>query len=183
MDMTKLNPWNWFKKEDEQAPLLPIRRDEDDKRGASGSLASLHSEIDRLFDQAFRGFGFDSPLSRPSALTRLAGTAFKPSIDVAGSEKEYTITAELPGMDEKDISIELKGDSLIIKGEKRQEESSEDKGFYRVERSYGAFQRILHVPTDADTDNITARSDNGVITITLPRKDAPDTETKQITIE
>jgi HSP20 family protein len=176
MDFAKLNPWNWLKKEDEQEKVLPGKQEE--SRGgeafARSPLTALHTEIDRIFDSALNRFGLS---------TGTAG-AFKPKMDIAGSEKEYTITAEIPGVDEKDIVIDLKGDTLIIKAEKRQEERTEDKGYYRVERSYGSYQRVLAVPKDVDTDAVKARYNSGVLTITLPRKSiALEPQGKRITIE
>jgi len=108
---------------------------------------------------------------------------FKPSVDISGSEKEYVISAELPGVDEKDISLELKGDALIIKAEKQREKKTEDKGYYRVERRYGSFQRVLAVPEDADAEGIKANYKKGVLTVTLPRKKGVESAaTKKIAI-
>jgi HSP20 family protein len=174
MDFARLNPWNWFKKEDEQEKVLPKR--EEAKGGetfARSPLTALHSEIDRIFDTALNRFGLSTGPAGP----------FKPKVDIAGSEREYTVTAEIPGVDEKDIVVELKGDSLIIRAEKRQEERTEDKGYYRVERSYGSYQRILAVPKDVDTDAVRAKYDSGVLTVTLPRKAiAPEPRGKRINI-
>jgi len=104
-------------------------------------------------------------------------------VDIAGSEKEYVISAELPGVDEKDIHVELRGDSLILSAEKRQEAKSEGKGFYRIERSYGSFQRVLAVPDDADTDAVKASYKKGVLTVTLPRKASIAPVSRRIAIE
>lgn len=183
MDIAKLNPWNWFKREDE-GKTLPVQGAQTGSGGASAHpLESLHGEIDRMFDRAFRGFGFDRPFFGPGSLFARGDEAFKPRVDIAGTETEYTITAELPGVEEKDITLELNGDALIIRGEKQQEQESKDKGYYSVERSYGSFQRVLTVPADADTEGIKAAYKNGVVTVTLPRKKALQDETRKIEIE
>lgn len=185
MATNKLNPWNWLKKEDEEEKILPVKRHELSRRHRlpHNPLLNLHDEIDRLFDQTFRGIEFPSPFFKKHPFHSLSEGLLKPDVDISGTEKEYTITAELPGMTDEDISIEVKGDSLILKGEKRQEEKSEEEGYYRVERNYGSFQRVLTVPKDADVDNIKAQYRSGVITITLPRKSEAIAETKKISIE
>ena len=185
METSKLNPWNWLKKEDEEDKILPVKRHEVSRRHRlpHSPLLNLHDEIDRIFDKAFQGVEFSSPFFNKHPFHRLSEGLLKPDVDISGTEKEYTITAELPGMTGEDISIEMKGDSLILKGEKRQEETSEEEGYYRVERNYGSFQRVLTVPKDADVDNIKAQYRSGVITITLPRKAEAITETKKISIE
>ncbi len=178
MDYAKLNPWNWFKREDEQeqSPSLPTRQAGPAPAGRSMALktplADLHSEVNRIFDRAFQGFGFPAPTGeeRLPSFERLENAVLKPRVDISGSEEEYAVAVELPGVEEKDISVELKGDTLIIRAEKKREEKTEDKGWYRVERSYGAFQRVLSVPEDADVDGVKAKYDNGVLNISLPRK-------------
>lgn len=175
MDNNKLNPWNWLKKEDEQEKELPVKHREMKRRHRGGNpLLNLHDEIDRLFDKAFT---FDR-----EAFPMVKEGVLKPEVDISGTDTEYIVTAELPGMTEEDISIEMKGDALVLKGEKRQEKKSEEEGYYRVERTYGSFQRVLTVPKDADVDNIKAKYKNGVITITLPRKAEAMQEAKKIEI-
>lgn len=179
MDIAKLNPWNWFKKEDEQEKALPVKRRDTQEYAANHPLLSLHNEIDRIFDATLRDFGMQRwPLRETEG-----PSLFKPKVDIAGSDKEYSITAELPGIEEKDITLELQGDALVIKAEKRQETKKEDKGYYRVERSYGSFQRVLAVPEDADTEQIKAKYDKGVLHVTLPRKETVESSAKRIAIE
>ncbi|MDQ7831439.1 MAG: Hsp20/alpha crystallin family protein [Desulfovibrionaceae bacterium] len=185
MDFAKLNPWNWFTKEDEQTAAPPAVQGGSPAKPSfpETPFPSLHPGMERFFENAFRNFGFPRGawpgfLSGPES-----GGVAKPKVDITGSEKEYTVSAELPGIDEKDIHIELKGECLIIRAEKRQEEKSEDKGYYRVERRFGAFQRVLSVPQDADTDNIKATCKNGVVTITMPRTAAKEPSARRIAIE
>lgn len=181
MDIARLNPWNWFKKEDEQEKSLPVVQTREAEVSPYNSLLNLHAEMDKFFDNVFRGFGIRFPLLRTSGPS-LEGGFLKPKVDVAGSDTEYTITAELPGLEEKDVTVEIKGDSLVIRGEKRKEEKTEGKDYYRVERSYGSFQRVLNIPEDADVDGIKAKYRNGVITVTLPRKAQTALESRRIAL-
>ncbi len=181
MDIARLNPWNWFKREDEQEKSLPVVQTRDAEAAPYNPLLSLHAEMDRFFENVFRGFGLRLPLLRPSGPSLEAGF-LKPKVDVAGSDKEYTVTAELPGLEEKDVVVEVKGDSLVIRGEKRKEEKAEGKDYYRVECSYGSFQRVLNIPEDADVDGIKAKYRNGVVTVTLPRKAQAAMEFRRIAL-
>lgn len=181
MDLKKLAPWNWFRKEEEHQPAtLPVQR-YGHPRDAS-PMAQFHQDIDRLFDSFFRGFGFPSMgFGRESA--PLAQTDWlKPTLDIAANDKEYAISVELPGVDEKDVELELSDETLIIKGEKKQEKERKEQNYYRMERSYGSFQRVLSLPEDAEQDGIVASYKHGVLTITIPRKARAATKAKQITI-
>jgi len=169
MDVKKLVPWNWFKKEEEQESRPAAVRQGYPGSGFYGPLAQLHQEIDRLFDTVFRGFGA-WPLAAEDPLTRLGAGVLKPTLDIGATDEEYTISVEVPGVDEKDIQLELVGDTLTIRGEKRQEREERGRNFYRMERAYGTFQRILSLPEDADQDHIEASFNKGVLTITIPRR-------------
>jgi len=178
MDFTKLAPWNWFKKEEEEsAKVVPVRHDEH-KAELPASLHDLHTEVNRLFDSLKHGFGTGWPGG-----SLFHTDWFKPSLDVASDDKEYSIKVELPGIDAADISIEFSENTLKIKGEKRQEKEEKGKDFYRVERSYGSFQRILDLPEDSDADNITSAYKDGVLSIKIPRKMLPKADTKKIEIK
>ncbi|QLA17745.1 Hsp20/alpha crystallin family protein [Desulfolutivibrio sulfoxidireducens] len=185
MDYAKLNPWNWFKKEDEQDKSPSVRPDEPPaKRPFPASpFFGAPGDMDTFMDRAFRTFGLPAaPWTWPFGGSK-EGEVARPRVDITGSEKEYTISAELPGIEEKDIQVELKGDALVIKAEKTQEEKTEDKGYYRMERRYGSFRRVLAVPGDADVEGVKAGYKNGVLTITMPRKASVEAETKRIAIE
>ncbi|MEF3696343.1 Hsp20/alpha crystallin family protein [Desulfolutivibrio sp.] len=185
MDFAKLNPWNWFTKEDAQDAAPPAAPGAPPAKPSfpESPFPSLHPDTERFFENAFRNFGFPRGMWPGFISGPESGGIAKPKVDITGSEKEYTVSAELPGIDEKDIHIELKGDCLIIRAEKRQEEKSEDKGYYRVERRFGAFERVLSVPKDADTANIKATCKNGVVTITMPRTAAQEPSARRIAIE
>lgn len=130
---------------------------------------SMRREMDKLFDQFSDGFTFPA-LSRvenlwPSLGTELASLA----IDVTEDDKAYKVTAELPGLEEKDVNITLNNDVLLIKGEKRQQKEEKDKNHYLCERSYGAFQRSFALPIDVDRNAVTAQIAKGVLTVTMPK--------------
>jgi HSP20 family protein len=148
---------------------VPIRRDEE------SPFVSLRREMDSLFDNFFRGFNvepFDS---------RLGG--FSPRIDVTEDGKKIKISAELPGMDEKDIDLSMQNDTLTIKGEKREEKEDKGKDYYRMERSYGSFIRTIPLPVEVDTDKVEAKFKKGVLSITLPKTAEAVAETKKISVK
>ena len=178
MDFTKLAPWNWFKKEDEHnATVLPVRR-----IGASSGfpvlLHDVETEFNHMFDSLKRALRGEI-----ESTSLLAADWFKPSLDVASDDKEYGVKIELPGIDASNISIEYSSNTLKIKGEKRQEKEEKEKNYYRVERSYGSFERILDLPEDSDSDNITSSYKDGVLSITIPRKMLPKKDSKKIDIK
>ena len=182
MDLKKLAPWNWFKKEEELQPVtLPVLRS--DQLHRESPIAQFHQEIDRMFDSFFRGFGFPS-MGLGRGLAPLAPSEWlKPTLDIAAGDKEYVISVELPGVDEKDVQLELSEDTLVIKGEKKQEREEKEKNYYRMERSYGSFRRVLSLPEDAEQDGIAAAYRHGILTIAIPRKVGARKEFKQITIK
>ncbi len=178
MDLGKLAPWNWFKKEEEEGgKIVPVRSDIE-KSEFPASLHDLHVEFNHLFDTLKHGLSGGMPSS-----TLFKGDWFKPSLDVASDEKEYSVKVELPGIEAGNISIEYTDNTLKIKGEKRQEKEEKEKDFYRIERSYGSFQRILDIPQDADTENITSSYKDGVLSIKIPRKSLPKSDARKIEIK
>ena len=185
MELKKLAPWNWFKKEEEIEHSIPVKHTEKGgyypERYYDPTL-SIHRDIDRLFDQFFRGFGM--PASSRSGMWPSLGDSglIKPNIDLSASEREYLLTVEIPGVNEKDVAIDIKGSTMTVKGEKRQEKEEKEKNYYRIERSYGSFQRVLSLPEDVDQDAIKASFKNGILSITMPRKTLPKGEVKQIEI-
>ncbi|GJL73647.1 MAG: heat-shock protein Hsp20 [Nitrosomonas sp.] len=190
MDLHKLNPWNWFKHEEsekDKKETVPVQRDNYalSQSPFVNNISQLHHEIDRLFDDTFRGFGL-SPVSRPPLWDPMHHNdfmpAFKASVDVASDGKQYTISLEAPGLEQKDVSLELKDRVLIIKGNKQQEQEESDKHYYRIERRYGAFERVLALPDDADSNSIHATMDKGLLKITIPRTNVVESEAKTIEI-
>ncbi|MFC1657129.1 Hsp20/alpha crystallin family protein [Candidatus Moduliflexota bacterium] len=184
MDISKIKPWNWFKKEqEEQVRDLPVKRPSTE---FYGPLTNLHEEVDRLFNEAFRRFGMPSLFRDdfwPRGAQPAAPTIMRPNVDISAGKNEYLITIEVPGIDEKDVKLELSNNTLTIKGEKRQEQEEKDRDHYRIERSYGSFQRVLSLPEDADQSGITAKFKNGVLTVGLPRRPEKKKNVKLIDIQ
>ncbi|MBD3700356.1 Hsp20/alpha crystallin family protein [Klebsiella pneumoniae] len=175
IDFKKLAPWNWFKNEQQEQQTvssLPVQRN--DLPAASGPVSpilQLHREIDRLFDDAFRGFGFPA-LNMPQWPSDWSGM-LKPAPGHPRKPTSSTrLPSEVPGVEEKDIQITLDNDVLMVRGEKRQEQEKKEGGFHRVERSYGSFQRALNLPDDANRrDSIKASFKNGVLTVTIDKRE------------
>lgn len=169
--------------EEKSGNKVPIQRNDDKKYRDefAGPLRDFHRDINRLFDQTFRDFGFSSfDMDRPFMHT--SGGGFRPMTDLAATDKEYTITVEVPGAEKDDVKIEVANNVMTISGEKKQKKEEEQKDFYRRERFYGSFQRVLSLPEDADQDHIKASFKQGVLTVTMPRKDMPKPDVKEIEI-
>jgi HSP20 family protein len=131
------------------------------RRNGDDPFQSLHREIDRLFDDAFRGFG---AVPAQSALRDWA-----PRVDLKETESEIQVTAELPGVDEKDVEVTLADDVLTIKGEKKVEKEETKKDYYLMERAYGSFYRALPMPAGIDPGKVKADFSKGVLSVTLPK--------------
>lgn len=195
MNLEKLKPWNWFKHEDDTADntaQIPMQRDEASRTALSTwqqrdqhPVLQLHQQSDRLFNDAFSGFGMPSLRVSPAQLDWLdVGriNAYRPQIDLSGDDKQYEITLDVPGLSENDLSIEIKGDMLVVRGQKEETNEHQDKLFYSVERSYGAFKRTLSLPTDANTDYIQPRLKDGVLRLVIQRSQAEQADVKRINI-
>jgi HSP20 family protein len=183
MDLKKLAPWNWFKKEEEHGSDVPVRHTQPSalKGRDTHDPFKVIGDLGRMLDSTLKGW---SPLNVDSLLTPLSASGLlRPQVDIGASSDEYSISVEIPGVTEKDIALEVLGDSLIIKGEKCQEQESRDKSYYRVERSYGSFQRLLSLPEDAEHDKISAVFKNGVLTVSIPRCRTASAQVKNIEIK
>lgn len=178
-DLKKWAPWNWFKKEQDAqqgASHIPVAKADLPANPPPASLdplLQLHREVDRVFDEAFRGFGLSWPrFSLPTMASGWQGL-LRPALDIQETDTQYRITLEVPGVDEKDIQLTLDDDVLWIRGEKRQEQERQEGQYHRIERSYGSFQRALNLPEDANQDAIKATFKNGVLAITIDRRAPP----------
>ncbi|MCP4433026.1 MAG: Hsp20 family protein [Gammaproteobacteria bacterium] len=190
MNLEKLNPWNWFQHEEEgvKGHAIPVTRDDSDMHAGltgAGSLFRLHRDMDRWFDDALNSFGM--PLSRPGLPSSRQPSAamsnfFRPQIDVSADDNSYEIALDVPDMSESDISVEVKDDMLLIKGQKEDRREDQDKHFYRVERSYGSFQRTLALPGDANADEIKADLEKGVLRLQIPRRETTKQDVRHISI-
>lgn len=137
-------------------------------------LEKLRQQVDHLFEDFNRGSGL-SPFGRslfdaePFWRRELIGHGM-PAVDITEKDKSFEISAELPGMDQKNIEIKLSNGSLIIKGEKKEDKEEKRKGYHLSERHYGAFERVFTLPKGVDAEKIDARFSNGVLSISLPKK-------------
>ena len=136
-------------------------------------LFTVRNEMNRLFDNFFTGW--------PEPRKGLLEGEWTPSIDVAETEDEITLTAELPGINQKEVDIAIADDVLTLKGEKKEENEVKEKNYHRIERSYGSFQRSVRLPTEVKTEEAKAAYKDGILTITIPK--AEKTKPKQIKID
>jgi HSP20 family protein len=146
---------------------------------------SFRGEMDRLFDRFSGGFGFPS-LRRMFDIEPMwrSSTGFSvPAIDLSEDDKAYKISAELPGIDAKDIDVSVSGDMLVLKGEKRQEKEEKDKNYHFSERTYGSFQRAFELPSTVDRNKVAADFSKGVLTITLPKTTEAQKPVKKIAVK
>jgi HSP20 family protein len=174
----------------ETATKLPVKTERTAARPAVAArwpIVSLHREIDRLFEDFDRGFwGF--PMERPTfdmepLWQRAAAFGALPAVDVSEDEKAYEITAELPGMDEKNIEVKLSNGTLTIKGERTAEREEKKKDYHLQERNYGSFERSFQLPNGVDKNKIEANFDKGILKVSLPKTAEAQKAEKKIAIK
>ncbi len=181
MDL-KLLPSKWLNRKNG----LEVRRNEKDvnDRQSENPIYSLQTEVNSLFDDFFRA-------TNMPVFSRAFGTSFgmldrnamSMNIDVHETEKELRISAELPGLNEGEIDVSISRDVLTISGEKKQENEQHVKGWYCMERSYGAFRRSISLPCEVDLESCNATFKNGVLTVSLSKTPQLQTNTKSIAIK
>src|SRR5512133_1889380 len=149
--------------------ILPSksRRDLATRREDENPIDLFQNEMNRLFDSFFT-----DPFGTRRLMEPWRANEFTPRVDVVESDTDFKVTAELPGMDVKDIQISLEQDSLILSGEKKSEHEEKGKGSYRFERSFGSFQRIIPLGSEIEESKIDAQFKNGVLRVTLPKTQA-----------
>jgi len=136
-------------------------------------------EVDRLFDDFFAGF--QAPVLQGFGFGERG--QFEPRVNLSETDKELHITAELPGVEEKDLDVSVTRDLLTIRGEKKHEHEEKGKDFHRIERSYGSFQRSIELPAEIDADRVQASFKQGVLNITLPKTERAQARTRRITVK
>ncbi|HEY0920462.1 Hsp20/alpha crystallin family protein [Devosia sp.] len=155
-------------------------------RTAMSPFDVLQDRIDRMFEDFSSGFRMPSLLSNwPSMpMTEMGNGGFDlvPSLDLHETDGEIIISAELPGMEERDIDISVADDVLTISGEKKSAHEQKEGERYRSERSYGRFSRSIGLPFDIDAGKVMARYDKGVLTLTVPKPVEAKQKTKKIAI-
>jgi HSP20 family protein len=138
----------------------------------------LTRELDRMFEDFFGGRSF-----WPFSLEPSRSSAFVPSVDVQESDKEIRVLADLPGLDEKDVQVDLTDEGLSIRGEKKSEHKESDGGYSRWERSYGSFERFIPLPGSVEGNKVVAEFKNGVLTVTLPKPPEAQSSHRRIEVK
>ena len=138
------------------------------RRNDNDPFAAMQKEINRMFEDFGRG-----------SLMRLSNGDTSPRIDVAETDNAIEVTAELPGIDEKDVDVVLRDDLLTIKGEKKSEREEKKKDYHLVERSFGSFSRTIQLPFEADSEAVKANFAKGVLKISV----AKPAEVKEKTVK
>lgn len=160
MAFTNLIPW---KRSESQ---VPVKRED--------PFYAMQRHMNQMFDNFFG----DSSLAPFETFG-----AFQPRIDVSETDTQIIVAAELPGLDEKNVEVTLTPDALTITGEKKEEKEDKDKNYYRVERSYGSFRRMIPLPGQVNADEVEAVFKNGVLTITLPKPAEARSQNKKISVK
>jgi HSP20 family protein len=168
MAMNDITPWR-------RGSRSLARREEDHP------FLSLRREMDTLFDEFFKGFEME-PWGQLGGNGN--GVNFSPRVNVSENETAIQVTAELPGINLKDVDVSLARDVLTIRGEKKEEKKEEKDNYYHMERSFGSFSRTIPLPAGVvNADQIDANFKNGVLTITLPKRAEAQTTTRRIAVK
>lgn len=168
MNMRSLIPWN---RNNNAVPATFSDRDQD-------PFLSLHREVNRLFDDVFRGFDLPSSFGNFGRSFGMGGSW--PRLDVNDKDNEVIVTAEVPGLAEKDIEVLLEDGVLTLRGEKKAQ--NEDKGRHFSEHFYGRFERRLDLGAEIDQDKVHAAFSNGMLTITLPKTERAQSKARKIPV-
>lgn len=146
--MRSLIPWRW--KEGRSVP--------------ENALTEFRKEVDDLFSQFFGNAGWLPGTSLSSGFT--------PAFDVSETDEDILVKAELPGVDPKDIEVDLSGTTLTVKGEKKEEQEEKTENVHRIERSFGCFSRSVTLPCEVKEDQVEANFKNGVLNLKLPKAES-----------
>lgn len=147
---------------------LPVARQ---KAAPITDLTSFRRQFDRLFDD------FATPM------LRFGAGDLMPEVDYAETDTSIVVTAELPGVDPKDVDITFSDGALAIRGEKKSEREEEKADYWLSERSFGSFERVMRIPNGVDADKVVAAFANGVLTVTLPKSPSAEAKAQKIEIK
>lgn len=167
MALRDLLPWS------RQENRLPVPVSAEPYQRDEHPILSLHREVNRLFDDVFRGFAAPAFGAFDRAIAW-------PHVELGETDKDIRVTAELPGLEEKDVDISLEDGVLTLRGEKRSDVEDKDRGY--SERSYGRFERRIGLPKGIDRDKASATFRNGVLTVTLPKTEAANENVRRIPV-
>jgi HSP20 family protein len=155
--------------------IVPWRREERSLAQPTGDPFNyLRSQINRVFDD-FWGESWLRPL-------REMATGFWPQLDVTETDKEIKVSAEIPGVEPKDIDVSVEDGMLTIKGEKKYEREEKEKGNYRMERSYGSFERAIELPAEVEESKAKAEFKKGMLRLTLAKRPGAPSRRKKISV-
>jgi len=138
----------------------------------------------RRLQQLQREMGslFDPRLNTDDDSASMATSDWVPAVDIKEEDNRFLIIADVPGVEPNDIEVHMENGVLSIKGERREEHKEEKEGYKRIERTYGNFHRRFNLPDTADAEGITAKSRNGSLEISIPKREEL-TQTRRITVE
>ena len=134
-------------------------------------LSALQGQLNRLFNESFRNSGEESAL-----------TTWAPAVDIFETPNELVVKADLPDVNEKDIDVCVENNLLTIRGERKFEKSVSEENYLRVERTYGAFSRSFSLPNTVNAETIGAEYKNGVLTVTLPKREESKPRQVKVTV-
>lgn len=154
---------------------LITKRNRVARRPNLAPLGAVHSEIDRIFERMFDNFGLPAPWRNEL----LSWDSAWPAVNVAEDKDEIVVTAELPGVDEKDVSIELEDQYLTLRGQTETEQEKSDRRWARIERCTGCFERVIELPAEVLEEDARASFERGILTIRL-RKAEPEASRKRV---
>lgn len=161
MEVKNLVPWRWFRKDmdfnKDELYYLQRNMEQDMNRLFGNLLPKLFKENDKECLRAI------------------------PRVDISETDKEYTVITDLPGVQEKDIDVFVSKDNILtIKGKRETKEEEKERSYYRLERSYGSFERSVILPGDCNADEASSFFKNGTLTIKLPKKEMSDDKIKKV---
>ena len=136
-------------------------------------IITLRERMDRMFEDSLSRFRMPEEATMP--------TFWSPSVDIYETDENIVLKAELPGVDKKEVSVEVKDSTLILKGERKREKEVKEENYHRVERSFGTFMRSFSLPVNVKQDQVKAKFRDGVLEVTLPK--AEEAKPKQVKVE
>lgn len=134
-------------------------------------IITLREKMNRLFEDAVTARGEEK---------EMISSTWAPSVDIYETENEIVLTAEVPGIDEKDIDIKIENNTLSLQGERKFEKETKEENYHRIERSYGSFFRSFTIPHNVDQDKIEAEHEGGVLRVVMPKK--PESKPKKVKV-
>ena len=136
-------------------------------------IITLRERMDRMFEDSLSRFRMPEEATMP--------TFWSPSVDIYETDENIVLKAELPGVDKKEVSVEVKDSTLILKGERKREKEVKEENYHRVERSFGTFMRSFTLPVSVKQDQVKAKFKDGVLEVTLPKSE--EAKPKQVKVE